>query len=64
MRIALGTPSGTMRDESMIDTMADLKERAKALDADAAPQTKTEAVDDRLRRRAEPSEEKVSIKGA
>jgi hypothetical protein len=51
-----------MRDERMIDTMADLKERAKALDADAVPQTKIEAADDRPRGRAEPSEEKVWIK--
>jgi hypothetical protein len=59
LRIALGTPSGSMRDERMIDTMADLKERPKALDTDAAPQTKTEAADARPRERAEPSEEKV-----
>jgi hypothetical protein len=52
-----------MRDERMIDIMVDLKERAKALDAAAAPQTKTEAADDRPRRRAESSEEKVWIKG-
>ena len=52
-----------MRDERMIDTMVDLKERPKALDTDAAPQTKTEAADARPRGRAEPSEEKVWIKG-